>query len=275
MRLLKSGIKALCHRLGYEVVPLSDTPLLAELTWARNELRRLPDGYGEAVDRFGRALDKCHLAWLLNQARADLVIDVGANHGQFAGTCRQLGFRGRIVSFEPTPALVSGLRTAAASDPTWQIVPRALGAVPGEAQLRVFGDSSFNSLHDATRAGEATFPDYLRAYGTQVVPVSTLAAEWPACVATLLAPRCLLKTDTQGHDLAVLQGAAPILPQVAAVVCEAAMTALYTQAPDYHATFGFLESHGFVLSGVYPVSRLSAHPGLIEVNAYFIRRPAI
>ncbi|MBI5692662.1 MAG: FkbM family methyltransferase [Verrucomicrobia bacterium] len=274
MQFLKASLRSLCHRLGYEIVPRSPTPLLAELTWARNELCRTGREFGAAVQHFGHAVDECHLAWILQALDIALVIDVGANHGQFAATCRRLGFRGRLVSFEPTPPLVQALSTAAANDPQWQVIGKALGATPGEAELQVFGDSSFNSLHTANPAGQSAFPDWMRPNGTARVPVSTLAAEWPACRGDLVRPRCLLKTDTQGHDLEVLRGAGSILPEVDAVACEAAMTPLYAGAPVYHETFAFLEQHGFVLSGLYPVSHLPAHPGLIEVNAYFVRRPA-
>src|SRR2546423_8564507 len=57
---------------------------------------------------------------LMKKSGIDLVIDVGANQGQFARTMRdQLSYRGRIVSFEPLTNAFAALRRAAAGDPSW------------------------------------------------------------------------------------------------------------------------------------------------------------
>lgn len=57
-------------------------------------------------------------AALIRDRKIDLVLDVGANRGQFATALRdELGYRGRIVSFEPLKDVFPLLQQAAAQDP--------------------------------------------------------------------------------------------------------------------------------------------------------------
>ncbi|RFU82752.1 FkbM family methyltransferase [Streptomyces triticagri] len=85
------------------------------------DVRRLPDG------QVGH-----ELALLLERFEIDTVLDVGAGRGAYAALLRRGGFRGRIVSFEPRPALCRELRTAAADDDTWTVLPYALGNEPDD-----------------------------------------------------------------------------------------------------------------------------------------------
>ena len=56
--------------------------------------------------------------------RIEKVIDVGANEGQYRDFLRnQVGFDGRIESFEPTPALVARLHEKARGDRDWRFTP--------------------------------------------------------------------------------------------------------------------------------------------------------
>ena len=70
--------------------------------------------------------------------RVNLILDIGANVGQFALEMRQMGYRGRIVSFEPLTKAWSQLKEASAGDPLWEIAPRAaLGAEEKEIEFNI------------------------------------------------------------------------------------------------------------------------------------------
>jgi hypothetical protein len=57
------------------------------------------------------------------------VLDVGSNVGQFGVNLRNAGYRGRIISFEPTSAAHARLKQNAAHDANWTVAPRcAVGA---------------------------------------------------------------------------------------------------------------------------------------------------
>ena len=74
------------------------------------------------------ASDPLHgLSVLLQHLAVDLVVDVGANDGGYATALRELGYRRRIVSFEPLAEPFARLSERAGSDGSWDVVQCALG----------------------------------------------------------------------------------------------------------------------------------------------------
>jgi hypothetical protein len=58
---------------------------------------------------------------LLKKYGISLIFDVGANVGQYAMRTRSLGYKGKIVSFEPLSSAFNHLLNNAAHDPLWII----------------------------------------------------------------------------------------------------------------------------------------------------------
>ena len=86
------------------------------------------------------------LARILEHHGITVVLDVGANVGQYATRLRQAAGPGRIVSFEPLPTARVALEQAAAADPLWEVAPpMALGASAGTVTLNVSPESDMSS----------------------------------------------------------------------------------------------------------------------------------
>ena len=117
-------------------------------------LTRLSRGLGfEVVAYPGGKLHWRQLVQVLERARIDTVLDVGANVGQYAQSLRRAGYPHRIVSFEPLPEPNAYLYTLAQGDPAWQIAaPVALGAAFGEVSLNVSAESEMSSVLPFTPA---------------------------------------------------------------------------------------------------------------------------
>src|SRR5262245_15866653 len=67
--------------------------------------------------------DEC-LATHLRDHGIDLILDVGANTGQFASQTFRLGYQGRIVSFEPQAAAHAALVANSRAHPRWLVAER-------------------------------------------------------------------------------------------------------------------------------------------------------
>ncbi|MFI4963330.1 MAG: hypothetical protein ACHP6H_05685, partial [Legionellales bacterium] len=63
----------------------------------------------------------------LTYYKINVVLDVGANTGQFGSRLRELGFKGKIISFEPILAEYQDLNKKTVNDPLWQAINIGLG----------------------------------------------------------------------------------------------------------------------------------------------------
>lgn len=246
--MVKYAIARLIHRMGYTVIPnwqLSTFPIVADL-------RR-------------------RLAFF----DIDLVVDVGANAGQYRDLLRnQVGYAGRIVSFEPTPFLARELAIRASKDPLWTVVNQALGASVGSAEFNIMADTQFSSFFAPRHDDVALFTALNRVAETVAVEVSTLDLVLPPLLQQHAPRGVFLKLDTQGYDLEVLRGATSVLSRVAALQTEAAVRRIYDAAPGYQETLRFLEDRGFVLSGILPNNE-GHFPLLVEFDCHLIRADLI
>jgi hypothetical protein len=100
----------------------------------KDAVRGLIRNFGYDVRRYRPQDDPSRRFQLSLQRRGvTVVLDVGANIGQFARSIRKAGYRARIISFEPLSVAHAKLLVAAQRDPLWDVAPRcALGASHGE-----------------------------------------------------------------------------------------------------------------------------------------------
>jgi FkbM family methyltransferase len=96
----------------------------------RGVLRSLRIYYGGKHDR--SAMDRLYARFV---KPGDLVFDVGSHVGDRIAAFRRLG--ARVVACEPNPPLVKTLRLIYGRDTNVTIEPVAVGAAPGEIELKV------------------------------------------------------------------------------------------------------------------------------------------
>jgi FkbM family methyltransferase len=232
--------------------------------------RRLAAMFGYELIRrkkLGHLTASSHLQRLLHVLDANCVIDGGANHGQYGLQLRQLGFTGRIVSFEPVRATFEALQRKCAGDAAWRCVNAALGARESTLRINVTRGSGFASFLDPSRYGVQRFGDEALAIdAVEDVPVRRLDDMFSEVCEGIAAPRVFLKMDTQGYDLEVFNGAQRVLDRVVGLQSELSLKPIYEGMPDFQEALAAYRSKGFAITGMYPVSRDHASLAVIEYD---------
>lgn len=209
---------------------------------------------------------------VLRESRADVVLDVGANTGQFGDLVLETGFKGMLISFEAIPSVHARLAEhARRTTRSWVVGPcSALGSNPGETLINVSANSVSSSLLPMRREHLDAAPE--SAYvGAQTVQVRRLDD-----LADGLVPRearLMIKIDTQGYELEVLKGATRLLPRVSAIQLELSLVPLYQGAPAIVDAIGFVESLGFGMFSIVPGFKDKRSGRLLQVDGFFVRRP--
>ena len=199
----------------------------------------------------------------------DLVLDVGANKGQFASEIRQSGYAGRIVSFEPLSQAHAGLLQSSAGDSLWKACPRcALGDYVGEVEINIAGNSQSSSILPMLETHRSAAP--ASAYqGKEVVPITTLDAIADQYLNGAHAP--FLKIDTQGFEWQVLDGARSTLPHIKGILVELSLVPLYEGQHLWREIIDRLEAEGFTLWGFKPGFTNLASGRSLQVDGFFYR----
>lgn len=212
-----------------------------------------------------------HLPKVLESLAIDCVVDAGANRGQYASMLRRLGYAGRIVSFEPVPAVYEELEGRARGDPNWFTHPLALGSADEERPIYAYDFTEWSSLLPTSEYGRAIFEHKSGDVRCSKVTVRRLDGLWDRIAGDLGEPRVFLKMDTQGYDLEVFAGARGCLEWIRGLQSELSVLPLYEGMPDYATSLAQYRGCGFEVSGFFPVFRDKATLLLGEFDCVMIR----
>lgn len=205
----------------------------------------------------------------------DCVFDVGANFGQYATMLRRdIGYKGRIISFEPMPRAVAALQKKASEDRLWHIEPIALSDRDGEQQFHVMDDSEMSSLA-SRRHDDVDLSHQTADTGHDVaVRTETLATALRRLQRRYGFQRPFLKLDTQGYDVRIVQAGAHVMHEFVGLQSELAVKKVYDTSIDFREALAAYEQLGFTLSAIVP-NNAGHFPILVEMDCIMVRSDLI
>jgi FkbM family methyltransferase len=153
-----------------------------------------------------------------------------------------------LVAFDPIPEQLERLRRSVESRESVELIEVALGSSPGRAELHIPTARPLkSSLHTRT-ALTAESGDY-DTRAVQVRRLDDVVQEhtWPTPF--------ILKVDTEGHDLEVLEGAVETLRACAVVYCETSLSRRFDGGYRFADMSRFMFDQGFDLVDVLDAPR--------------------
>lgn len=184
---------------------------------------------------------------LLHHHKIDVILDIGANIGQYGGEMRVLGFTGEIISFEPLKAAFEKLKKNAKKDPKWSIYNCSIGERDGQATINIAKNSVSSSLLDnlpqlTESAPEATFIE------KETIEIKKLDTIFESL--NLKNKNVYLKIDTQGYEEMVLMGAQKSLHYVSGMQIEMSFIPSYKGSITFDQMKTKLNDLGFHLMAI-------------------------
>ena len=234
---------------------------------AKQTIRALLRSRGIEVSRYQRSV-AARRQEIFTHCGIDVLVDIGANVGQYAQAVRASGYKGRIISIEPTSAAYKVLRVAAARDPLWDHEHVAVGDRAGTMKLFLSEGSIFNSLLPVD-ASTVKASSEARVVGTEEVPVRLLddilgdLLEGPAAIA--------IKADVQGYERQVLDGASMALTHARVVELEMSPRPAYEGQMLLEEALQRMNAAGLILSLVENVLPEPGTGRALQFNGIFTR----
>ena len=207
---------------------------------------------------------------MLQTFGVNLIFDVGANIGQFGVLLRKIGYRGKIISFEPLSNSHDTLVELHSKDPLWVIAPQmAIGDYDGTVDINISNrptsSSILNMLDAHTQAAKDSF-----IVATETVEIHKLDTVSGRYIGE--EDKIFLKVDTQGYEYQVLSGASNLLNSVIGVQLELSLTPLYSDHKLYDEIIAKMKSLGFELWSISNVFRNANTGRLLQIDATFFRK---
>lgn len=186
-----------------------------------------------------------------------LIIDVGANQGQFALASSRKFPDAEIISFEPLPELYEIFKKNLKNYKKVTIHNTALGNEKGVIDFYRNEHSHASSALPISEKQKEEIPITSK---TTKIQVQVDRLDNALSFEKMTNP-VLLKLDVQGFEKNVLLGAAKLLPKIDYIVFEASFASMYQGEALYDEMHSFLKELGFEL--VAPVGLLEGKNGAI------------
>jgi FkbM family methyltransferase len=181
---------------------------------------------------------------VIDGEKITLLLDGGANEGQWATRVRRDGYSGRILSVEPGTRAFRKLEFNSKDDPMWSVEKLALGSCEAILPLHLSSNDGMSSSLKRPGRHLTEFPS-VSFSGIEDVSVTTLES-----LLQDVTENVMVKLDIQGSELEALEGIGVALNKVVAIELEMTLVPMYRGEASVGQVLVTLETMGFKLFSI-------------------------
>jgi len=204
---------------------------------------------------------------LIKLCEIDTLFDVGANSGQYGRYMRELGYKGRIISFEPLKSAFRELQKAAKNDALWQTQHIALGDKEAVKEINVAGNLLSSSILEMLPAHQEHAPGSVY-IGKEKIKVKRLDEIYQLFCNER--NNAMVKIDTQGYERQVVEGAMHVLDKIRIFQIEMSLVPLYANETLFEDFISLMHEHEFQLCSIENGFSNPNTGQLLQVDGIFV-----
>ena len=202
-------------------------------------------------------------------SNTDLVLDVGANTGQYVNKLRKLNYSGEIISIEPLLEAHVKLEENSKSDSHWIVLdPMAVGNEEGKIKINksinLVSSSVLDMLPTHTLAAPESY--YVSQEDVKITTVTNILHNLKIDSNSIL-----LKIDTQGYEYEVLRGALSVMDQIRFIEVELSVQELYAGQKLYIELLNMLDKLNYKLISLEKSFEDKSNGTLLQFDAIFCK----
>ena len=199
----------------------------------------------------------------------DVVIDVGANKGEYIKRFLRAFPKAQIYAFEPLKEEFSRLQKLF-KNKNMHLYNLALGNKI--AKMRFYqhlDDTGMSSFHQTTLYAHNSWKKMPLRQKTIQVNVSTLDQIFQGMIEP--GQKILVKVDAQGYEKKIIEGGKQTLRQATACVFEICFAKLYVNQPSFDDIYQAMHKLGYEYVGSWNQTPLDKGP-LEHIDAFFVKK---
>ena len=206
---------------------------------------------------------------ILKFLNIDLILDVGANKGQYASSLRWGGYKGNIISYEPLNSAFKILKHKSILDKKWDVFNFGLGDINGVFKINESKNSYSSSILDISTKHLQESPNskYICNYEVNIKRLDDIFFETAKDFNNIF-----LKIDTQGFEEKIILGAKQSLKFIKLIQMEVSIEELYTEEKLLLEMCNLMDRIGFKVISIEPGFFSKSNGFMLQAEIIFLNK---